>query len=190
MSAYASKWKNPKWQKVRLLVLERDGWRCRQCGDAETCLQVHHTFYASGRDPWEYPLDSLVTLCERCHAEVESAVRATRRSPIDSQKASKRRLPWFKFCLEDWGPAPAPEHLLEFLNLLAHAALHDGYLPDDDAALAKISRSGDRWPQCRDAALRGFVPSQERPGCLVNPTLRNLSLSSARLVKSARTARR
>jgi hypothetical protein len=73
-SEYNKKLRNPKWQKMRLKILERDNWHCQKCGDDETTLNVHHRWYEYGRDPWEYPEDSLVTLCELCH-EQESQER-------------------------------------------------------------------------------------------------------------------
>lgn len=30
---------------------------------------MHHRYYLHGKDPWEYPLEALVTLCESCHEE-------------------------------------------------------------------------------------------------------------------------
>jgi hypothetical protein len=30
-------------------------------------LNVHHTYYQSGKKPWEYPDESLITLCNPCH---------------------------------------------------------------------------------------------------------------------------
>jgi 5-methylcytosine-specific restriction endonuclease McrA len=50
-------------------VLERDGWRCQQCGRA-TELQVHHIRFRSALG--DDDLDNLVTLCSECH---ESAHR-------------------------------------------------------------------------------------------------------------------
>ena len=64
---YSEKLGDPRWQKVRLKVFERDGWACTSCGDTATTLHVHHKLYESGKDPWEYPLDNLMTLCEPCH---------------------------------------------------------------------------------------------------------------------------
>lgn len=33
-------------------------------------LNVHHTYYKEGKLPWEYEDDSMITLCEDCHAEI------------------------------------------------------------------------------------------------------------------------
>ena len=59
--------KHPEWQKKRLRIMERDGFQCRECGDKETTLNVHHSYYTKGAKPWEYPDESLHTLCETCH---------------------------------------------------------------------------------------------------------------------------
>jgi hypothetical protein len=71
---YAEKLRDPRWQKVRLEVLARDRWRCQICDDPTSTLAVHHRYYLRNREPWEYPLDALVTLCEFCHAR-ETAER-------------------------------------------------------------------------------------------------------------------
>lgn len=65
--AYSEKLKDPRWQKKRLEILERDEWKCQCCKDDSTTLHVHHKWYENGRDPWDYPTDALVTLCETCH---------------------------------------------------------------------------------------------------------------------------
>lgn len=64
---YSEKLKDPRWQKVRLQVFERDEWCCQRCFDSEATLNVHHCRYEKGKDPWEYPLNNFVTLCENCH---------------------------------------------------------------------------------------------------------------------------
>lgn len=66
---YAEKLKDPRWQKMRLEVLQRDGWECQNCTSTTTTLHVHHRYYERGADPWAYPLDALVTLCAKCHEE-------------------------------------------------------------------------------------------------------------------------
>lgn len=64
---YAEKLKDPRWQKKRLEILERDGWACQGCYGTEGTLHVHHRRYLPNRDPWDYPNNLLVTLCEECH---------------------------------------------------------------------------------------------------------------------------
>ena len=66
MSAYSDKLKDPRWQKKRLDVLERAGWKCECCGDDKETLQVHHLIYSKG-EPWDAPDETLECLCEPCH---------------------------------------------------------------------------------------------------------------------------
>lgn len=71
---YAEKLKDPRWQKKRLEIFERDKWQCQSCGDKETTLNVHHRRYFPHLDPWECETNNLVTLCENCHRR-ENEVR-------------------------------------------------------------------------------------------------------------------
>ena len=74
LTAYQQKLLDPRWQKKRLAILERDEWTCQKCFDSETTLHVHHRYYAKGKDPWDYHDALLVTLCAECH-EYESNMR-------------------------------------------------------------------------------------------------------------------
>lgn len=66
---YLEKLKDPRWQKARLRILERDNWTCQYCEDTEKTLHVHHMYYIKGKEPWEAPDNSLIVLCEQCHEE-------------------------------------------------------------------------------------------------------------------------
>lgn len=68
---YAEKLKDPRWQKKRLEIMNRDNWTCQQCHLGIETLHVHHRYYLPGKDPWEYPDTLLVTLCESCHVNEE-----------------------------------------------------------------------------------------------------------------------
>jgi 5-methylcytosine-specific restriction endonuclease McrA len=61
-----------QWQRVRKQVLERDGYRCQQCGSVKG-LVVHHI------RPWvetqDDSLGNLITVCRACHARLEFAVK-------------------------------------------------------------------------------------------------------------------
>lgn len=65
--SYSEKLRDPRWQKLRLQVFERDKFACQSCGSPDNELQVHHKEYANGCEPWESDLESLVTLCSECH---------------------------------------------------------------------------------------------------------------------------
>lgn len=69
--SYTDKLKDPRWQRKRLEIMQRDNWKCKLCGDEKTTLNVHHILYIKGLDPWEYDNKHLTTLCEECHNEVE-----------------------------------------------------------------------------------------------------------------------
>ena len=64
---YSEKLKDPRWQKKRLEILNRDNWACRSCEETTETLAVHHLLYRRGAEPWEYENDDLVTLCQTCH---------------------------------------------------------------------------------------------------------------------------
>jgi len=62
---YSEKLRDPRWQRKRLEVMERDKFTCLACGDRESTLNVHHLQYHG--EPWEAEMDELETLCETCH---------------------------------------------------------------------------------------------------------------------------
>ena len=65
---YKKAFGHPLWQRKRLEIMRRDGFKCLFCGDSESQLNVHHCFYVSGRKPWQYSDESLFTLCRPCHS--------------------------------------------------------------------------------------------------------------------------
>lgn len=67
---YAEKLRDPRWQKKRLQIFNRDKFTCKLCKDTKTTLQVHHLSYSG--NPWESLNKDLITLCEHCHEEVEN----------------------------------------------------------------------------------------------------------------------
>jgi hypothetical protein len=74
-SDFFAKYKNPRWQKKRLEVMNASGYECESCGDKDSTLNVHHKYYVNGRDPWEYDLNELECLCASCHAQAHEAER-------------------------------------------------------------------------------------------------------------------
>ena len=50
--------------------MELDKYKCRRC-KSPTNLQVHHLGYVAGSDPWQYPDEYLIYLCEICHSTEE-----------------------------------------------------------------------------------------------------------------------
>jgi len=70
-TTYAEKLRDPRWQKRRLEVMERDRFTCQRCRATDKTLHVHHLSYERGKDPWDYCELSLLTLCQDCHALAE-----------------------------------------------------------------------------------------------------------------------
>jgi len=67
MSDYSEFLKSPKWQKKRLEIMQRDGFKCAICKNTERMQHVHHISYIEGKKPWEYDNNMLITLCDQCH---------------------------------------------------------------------------------------------------------------------------
>ena len=63
---YSEKLKDPRWQKKRLEILERDEFTCHDCNATNKTLHVHHCHYEKC-DPWDARNDVLLTLCDNCH---------------------------------------------------------------------------------------------------------------------------
>jgi len=71
-SDYSHKLRDPRWQKKRLEIMQRDEFVCQKCFSSEATLNVHHCYYETGFDPWDYPSASVITLCEFCHSDEDS----------------------------------------------------------------------------------------------------------------------
>ena len=108
--SYTDKLKDPRWQKMRLRVLEESGWRCERCGDESRPLHVHHREYRNV-EPWEYTRDELAVLCDRCHKmeHKPSVVIDFIKAQLERTKGSSL---WFEFrqwadlgmlCMGRWG---------------------------------------------------------------------------------------
>lgn len=61
---------DPRWQKKRLEILERDNFECKLCYDPGTTLHIHHIKYRKCL-AWEYENDELITYCKHCHSIIE-----------------------------------------------------------------------------------------------------------------------
>lgn len=69
--SYFDKFKDPRWQKKRLKIMERDGFKCEGCGAGDKTLSVHHGYYDKDLDPWEYDDITLHCVCDECHKMYE-----------------------------------------------------------------------------------------------------------------------
>jgi 5-methylcytosine-specific restriction endonuclease McrA len=78
IKTYSEKLRDPRWQRKRLTIMQRAGFKCEACGRTQETLHVHHLIYTRG-DPWEVDDRYLECLCSTCHAareEVNSMHRA------------------------------------------------------------------------------------------------------------------
>lgn len=66
MKTYSEKLKDPRWQKKRLEILERDKFSCQTCKDDKTELHIHHKKYGH-ENPWDNENEDLITCCKHCH---------------------------------------------------------------------------------------------------------------------------
>lgn len=65
---YQALYRDPRWQRKKNLILQRDVYRCRDCTNGTVELQVHHCRYPGrGRPPWEIDDEFLLTVCDPCH---------------------------------------------------------------------------------------------------------------------------
>lgn len=142
MSSYSELLKDPRWQRKRLLVLERDGFACTECGDNKSELQVHHRYYAKDRDPWEYEDFALATLCDPCHERAEQLRLLLVKSAglLDFEK-SMRVVGYAEGLV-------ASERIEKDTKIVFRGVLHlvgfcDAMCIDADAALACFSRDGE-----------------------------------------------
>ncbi len=73
-SKWLERYKDPRWQKKRLEILERDNWICRDCGDDQSTLNVHHKWYEKNKDVWGYNDNCYITLCDDCHSFIHELI--------------------------------------------------------------------------------------------------------------------
>lgn len=76
-----------EWLIRRAEILVRDNFKCTKCS-SDKFLHVHHIKYDNNLEPWEYPDEYLITLCNKCHEEFHNI------TPIGSmyEKITKYKL--------------------------------------------------------------------------------------------------
>lgn len=77
---YAEKLRDVRWKRRRDELLRRSNWTCAECREPllEGCmdLQVHHVVYITALDPWMYPDELLLVLCDWHHKERQAVEQA------------------------------------------------------------------------------------------------------------------
>lgn len=122
---YSEKLKDPRWQKKRLEILQRDDWTCLRCGAKDTTLHVHHAAY-NADEPWDEAPAMLYTLCADCRDPEHEALRQACKSllqlfgEIGIHTAGELRWlgdvwPWEARSWPDGAPKDLPESMKECL---------------------------------------------------------------------------
>jgi len=91
---YSELLRDPRWQKRRLEIMDRDRWSCAQCGDTESTLNVHHAYYERDLMPWEYPDYAMITLCQPCHSQWHGIMKSVSEATIHYTLEELRTLQW------------------------------------------------------------------------------------------------
>ena len=75
------KFRDIRWQKKRIEILERDGQSCQGIDEngvrckttlKDEQLEIHHRNYTTP-DPWDEPSENLIALCRSCHEKEKNA---------------------------------------------------------------------------------------------------------------------
>lgn len=66
---YKEEFSTNEWQRKSGNKKYLDDFTCQICGSKKRLVHVHHHFYIEGRHLWEYPDETLITICEECHAK-------------------------------------------------------------------------------------------------------------------------
>ena len=69
LTDYARKLRDPQWKALRQRLFSERDYTCQDCGRVFGVrkLQLHHKYYESKREPWNYPDDCFKVLCAECH---------------------------------------------------------------------------------------------------------------------------
>lgn len=87
-SRYLEQIQDPRWEKKCFEIFDRDGWCCRLCDDDESPLHIHHVRCVCDKEPWDYPQEQLITLCESCHVAEHEAMPGAISNLIEQIKDS------------------------------------------------------------------------------------------------------
>lgn len=132
---YVDKLKNPRWQKKRLEIFQRDNFTCQSCGSTEKTLHIHHLKYLPGKQPWEYENWFLITYCDICHESEHLIGDVTRESLFELIEANKIYFkPLAQLCILIEEYKPFYMRLKAFLNEMMIENLKSKTLKITDAA--------------------------------------------------------
>lgn len=77
---YAEKLADVRWKRRRDDLLRRSNYTCAECAaplvSGTMDLQVHHVCYIACLDPWDYPDELLLVVCDYHHRERQAIEQA------------------------------------------------------------------------------------------------------------------
>jgi hypothetical protein len=121
---YAEKLADVRWKRKRDEMLRRSNYTCCECGiplvSGTMDLQVHHVVYISCLDPWDYPDELLLVVCDWHHKERQAVEQAIfvevgkHLAGLDIYEM--RRQPIYAFFEEDSTLNYLPLHMRELLR--------------------------------------------------------------------------
>ena len=162
--SYSDKLKDPRWQKLRLEIMQRDQFTCKHCRSTEKTLNVHHHAYKKGAAPWDYNHDWLITLCEECHGEHEDFLLSLRLRASQMRRGSRIELSNYLRLLDldsdhyQFGLAFFLSELLNQINSENEPDLDcDGYVCTKDIdktvlyLISELSKIPNSWAKSKTA---------------------------------------
>lgn len=148
---FFAKYKDPRWQKKRLEVMQHAGFRCESCESEEKTLNVHHKSYKKNHNPWEYDKWELECLCEDCHAEKHKikdrlaiALHEFKVSVDFSERPEEELLGFLEGRMAD-GPFGVLPTSYDYLRGFCTAFLLDIDEINVDEKLDEVIEIGDGW---------------------------------------------
>lgn len=154
--------KNPRWQKKRLEILNRDKFSCVVCGkgiDTNTSLHVHHITYRKGCMPWEYDNSNFVTLCAHCHAEAHNRdLNICLSFHKRHQHTNQTKIIFYKYLLGNSLYCDfTPTQQIVYSFLVSKSITNDKELFDSDGKTINTDNIYDFYHHCDDECIIDLV---------------------------------
>lgn len=171
MKKYSENLKDPRWQKKRLEIMQRDNFTCQCCGDNTTELHVHHKTYSNGKEPWDYSNDNFETLCINCHNRNHHKIEITENGGAINPSEVIMKFGKFSSCISQIGNHKGqwtikliyPNYnrkCLGFLSLLSGFAFfdNDDFIIDDGngymVSMDILKAKWHKYSEFRDIGLK------------------------------------
>jgi hypothetical protein len=69
------------WRTLMVFVFERDGYKCKRCGEVHcrsNRLHSHHVKPWAGHEDTRFDLNNIITVCQKCHNWIHSRENVNR----------------------------------------------------------------------------------------------------------------